>query len=246
MAEDELLLEKDVMQPFPPASQVSATSNQESHVPEAPPPRWLVVAVGALVLVLVGAIAMIGVSVFGEPESPRTMAELKIQQAELAVRKRPSDYAAHLDLGAAYLEVGKDQQALSEFQTVVKLAPDNYLGYYALANAYVVSDQPERAIKMFVEAIDRVPGNGALYFGLGDLYLQEGRPKDAIVVLEVAVKIEPIASDTRMLLGRAYEETGRVEDAIAQYEEAARYGAAEAQASLNRLRSQETSNGAAQ
>lgn len=243
-------MEMEPTQPNPstePADgQPSVADAAQSSPASAPAPRWMLVLIGIAVLALVIVGGLVAVSVFRPAPAPRTMAELKIAEAQSGVKKRPNDFAAHLDLGGAYLEVGKDEEATREFETVIKLAPDNYLGYYALANAYVVTDRQDEAIKLFVKAIDRVPANGALYYGLGDLYTTRKEWKNAIVVLEVGVAVEPSASDTRILLAKAYEETGKRDKALAQYLEAARYGSQEASAAAVRLQATDTTKGAGQ
>jgi len=206
-------------------------------------PRWMIMLVGIASLVLIAAGILVALTVFRPAPAPRTMAELKIAAAQDLVKKRPSDFASHLDLGSAYLEVGKDEEATREFEIVIKLAPENYIGYYALANAYVVTGREEEAIQLFVKAIDRVPGDGALYYGLGDLYMSREEWKNAIVVLEVGVAVEPTASDTRILLAKAYEMTGAQAKALVQYEAAATYGSQEASAAVVRLKASDKSKG---
>lgn len=243
-------VEMEPTQPDPGAEPDGAVRAEgdavESSRASEPAPRWMLALVGVAVLALVAAAGFVAISVLRPAPEPTTMAELKIAEAQDLVRKRPSDFAAHLDLGAAYLEVGKDEEAAREFETVIKLAPDNYLGYYALANAYVVTDRQDEAIKLFVKAIDRVPGNGALYYGLGDLYMTREEWKNAIVVLEVGVAVEPSASDMRVLLAKAYEQSGEGDKALVQYLEATRYGSQEASAAVVRLRATEAAKGAGQ
>ena len=240
-------METESAHPEPGSNSAEMLSTEEdpAQSPEVsePAPRWMYAVTGAATLVLVVAGALVALSVFRPAPAPRTMAELKIASAQDAVKKRPTDFASHLDLGSAYLEVGKDEEAAQEFETVIKLAPKNYIGYYALANAYVVTGREDEAIKLFVKAIDRVPGDGALYYGLGDLYMQREEWKNAIVVLEVGVAVEPSASDTRILLAKAYEMTGEQQKAIEQYQAAATYGSQEASAAVVRLKASDKSKG---
>lgn len=185
------------------------------------------------VLVLLGLLAYL---ILAQPPAPRTMAELKIQQAEAAVNKKPADPGAQMDLGSAYLEVGKDSDAIEHLEVAVKLAPNVWLTHYALGNAYVVVGETKKAIEQFELAIVAEPSNGAVRYGLGELYLRNKNYKKAATVLEGATVVEPTAADTRVLLGKAYEKLGRKTDAAAQYREALRYapGLAEASAGLKR------------
>lgn len=192
----------------------------------APAPRAsrsLLWATAVVAVALVVMMAVVAVDLLGPSAEPRTMAELRIADAQAAVKKKPKDFVAHLDLGSAYLEVGKDEEAIEEFRTAIKLGPDNYLGYYALANAYVVVGRLDAAVDLFEKAIVKVPENGALHYGLGDLHVKRGDYKAAAKALENAILVEPTASDSRVLLGQVYEKLDRKGDALEQYREALRY-----------------------
>jgi len=196
--------------------------------------KALVLLVAAGVVVALGLLLY---QILRTPPAPRTMLELKIDKWEKAVKKDPSDPASQVELGAAYLEAGRDGKAVEHFEIAVKLAPENWLTHYAVANAYVVTGKKKEAIKEFESAIGILPDNGALRYGLGELYFRDENYKTAALVLEGAVVVEPSAADTRALLGRAYEYLGRTEDAIVQYKEALRYAPDldEATAGLARL-----------
>lgn len=203
--------------------------------------RGLKIAVILMGVAVVATAVMLVYGLFQKPPAPRTMAELKIEEALALVKKKPSDALAHIDLGSAYLEVGKDQEAVDEFKTAVKLAPTNWVAHYCLANAYVVTDKKKEAIKEFETAIGIVPNNGALRYGLGELYMQLKDYKKARLVLEGAVLAEPTAADSRALLGKAYEMLGKKTEAIEQYKEALRFSPdlEEAKEGLSRLEKKE-------
>jgi len=200
------------------------------------PGRVLRIAVLAVGLMVVAVLLLLLYQLIAKPAGPRTMAELKIANAEALVKKKPSDPAAQLELGSAYLEVGKDKEALEHLQLAASLAPTNWLTRYALANAYVVIGDTPAAIKEFEQAISVAPGNGALRYGLGELYMRQGDYKTGAKVLEGGVLVDPTAADTRALLGQAYERLGRRAEAAKQYREALRFspGLQEATAGLAR------------
>ncbi len=118
---------------------------------------------------------------------------------------------AHSNLGAAFVRLGRYDEAIREYRTAVASAPDNVAFRFNLGLAYYKSAQVPSAAESFaaVIAADRAHRNARLL--LGDCYLQMGRFQQAIDTL--ALWEDSYADDAAYayILGSALIETDRLE-----------------------------------
>jgi len=75
------------------------------------------------------------------------------------VRTRLVEALTHKNLGLAYLEQGKGDQALEEFKRVIQLLPDEPLGYANLGLAFFRMNKIEEAERWVREALRRDPSH---------------------------------------------------------------------------------------
>jgi Flp pilus assembly protein TadD len=192
--------------------------------------RLLMVGVAvAGVAVLVVAI-LIGWSVFGPKQAPRTEAERLMQVGLAAVASDPTSSTAHMDLGAAYFETGQYAQAEQEFRTAQELAKGSPVPLYNLAHVYRLTGRHEKAAEAFAEVVSgaaesvkwKAPGimfnDARFWLGIESLALK--RYGDAITALLPLMENKPLDADAVKALARAYEATGEVGKAVALYERA--------------------------
>jgi tetratricopeptide (TPR) repeat protein len=78
----------------------------------------------------------------------------KIEDAKEEVRKNPDDASAHFNLGKAYYELGKHQEAIESFKQAIRIDPDDALAHYNLACCYSLLGNVSKALKSLGKAID--------------------------------------------------------------------------------------------
>jgi len=88
-----------------------------------------------------------------------------------------------LVLGNKYLEEGKYEEAILEFQKVIKIEPNNIEARVGLAKAYQKTGKLDDAEKILNEAIGINPKKVDPYLELAELYISENNLVDAIKIL---------------------------------------------------------------
>ena len=107
------------------------------------------------------------------------------------VEAHPDDPDARYNLGVAFDEVGRSEEALREYQATIRLDPNCFPALYNLGNNFARLQQFDDAIEMFNRAI-LVDGEYApAHFMLGVAYFESGRFDDAIVATQEGLEINP-------------------------------------------------------
>lgn len=128
-----------------------------------------------------------------------------------AVQIRPSDPAAHLNLGTCERRNKNFVPALQEDQAVLRLTSDKGLRTYALVNLgsdYRHMQDYHRAKESYEAALQLNPETARAFIGLGVLAEKTGEFNDAVKNYSRAVELEP--SDVGyLLLSQALQQVGK-------------------------------------
>ncbi len=73
----------------------------------------------------------------------------EIEDAKEEVRKNPDDAMAHNNLGLAYCELGKYEEAIESHMQAIRIDPDYALAHYNLGLAYHYSNDRDSAIDQY-------------------------------------------------------------------------------------------------
>jgi tetratricopeptide (TPR) repeat protein len=184
---------------------------------------WARGATAALVL-LVAANPLAAQTRPGAPQKPT--AESLFQQAlelhqagdvlgaiaayQASLNLNPDNPGAHSNLGAAYVKLGRYEDAIGEYRTAVEAEPGNAAFQFNLGLAYYKSAQVPAAAETFarVVALQRDHLNARLL--LGDCYLQMGRFQDTIDTLALWQNSYGDSAAFAYILGSALIETDRL------------------------------------
>ncbi len=109
------------------------------------------------------------------------------------------------NLGLAYLEDEKYQEAAAAFQTLVELAPQEPLGYANLGLTYLRQGDLPAAEKWLKEAVDLVPDHPEVRRLLARLYEMSGRNELAVQTLEKTLQSHPEHVRTLYQLAQFYQ-----------------------------------------
>ncbi len=131
----------------------------------------------------------------------------------------------YMTRGYAYLEVGRHELALTEFQRSLQENPDNKWANYYLGVTYDKLGKPVEAEKYYSDAIDIDSGFSEAYNALGVVYSKQQKWKDAIKNFQKA--LENKLYSTRYIpyvnMGDVYMNQGDYPKAVAAYTESKRY-----------------------
>lgn len=134
------------------------------------------------------------------------------------VQKAPTNARAHASLGAAWLEQGKLEPAITALQTALRLEPGTAEALNNLAMALVDAGRPQDALAHFAAAVESRPTVASTYYNFGNALLQLGRAHEAIAQQQKALALEPDLAEAHCALGQAYATTNQLNEAIASYQ----------------------------
>ena len=125
-----------------------------------------------------------------------------------ATQLEPEYAAAHLNLGAAYAEMGMWQEAEAQLRTAVALDSLNFQARNILGKLYFDSGDLRAAEEQFTRSAECEP-NVAAYVHLGYIYTRRGDYGCAEKVLRAALALNPAESQAHLKLGLIYAATER-------------------------------------
>jgi tetratricopeptide (TPR) repeat protein len=153
-----------------------------------------------------------------------TLADRSVAAAEEAVRTNPNLLSSRLDLARAYIAVGRNTDAIAQYDEVLRVQADvipALLGRGKLLAALASYDKAATDFATVVTLLkDQEMGPVSVeledaYFNLGSIALTRGSNEEALAFLDAAVKISATDADALHLYGKALLAVGKPADAIA-------------------------------
>jgi Tfp pilus assembly protein PilF len=180
-------------------------------------------AFGVVVLVVAAVLSVITYSRNAEWGDP-----IKFRLSE--IRSNPRVAGHYNDLGFAYMEAGRDVEAIEALKKALELEPDFAAALSTLSAIYMNQGHFVEAEPLLLHAVDVEPGYVDAHYNLATVYLNTGRFAEAIALYEkvlAALYAEPLqdrmfTSDTHVNLANAYMATGEYNLAVNEYENALR------------------------
>ena len=126
------------------------------------------------------------------------------------------NYLAHLDLGNALSEAGKDDEAFPHYRAAQAIAPSSLETNAALATALTARGRPAEAVPLLRTALGIDPRDARLHFDLAVALDDLGESNAAIGELERAVALDPGMARAHHGLGMLLLKAGRTEEGRAQ------------------------------
>lgn len=146
---------------------------------------------------------------------------------------------AYARSGWQYIERGKYQRAIEDFDRAVKLNPANAVIYYNRSLAYGGLGQYHLAIRDLDAALRLNPNYPDAYYGRGYLYEKLGQNEQSIADFDQAVRINltkrSAVAKVYLSRGYSYYKLGQYEQAIRDYDQAIESGLESAHAVLAHL-----------
>jgi len=138
-----------------------------------------------------------------------------------AVQKDPDDFAALFHLALAHSLLGKDEQAIAEYQRVLELKPGLYEAQLNLGILLLRQKRPQQALPFLQAAAAARPEQARAQTHLGLALLEIGQLADAEKALAVAVRLDPGSPLAHLGLARALARQSRLDEAEPHFRKAA-------------------------
>lgn len=133
------------------------------------------------------------------------------------IRKAPDDSRVYNEIGAAYIDQNKFDEAVEEFKAALKLHPDNPMSRHNLGFVYYKQGRFEEAIQEFKAALRLRPNYSLAHNNLGNVYFSQGRLEEALREYEKAVEIDTDNPSSYTNMGNVYSNTGNFDKAVSYY-----------------------------
>src|SRR5262245_21752323 len=157
---------------------------------------------------------------------PRAREDVRIVLQEALMRQRlkkyPSDFTAHFNLGAVLQTTGKLEEAIKHFQSALRARPDIAVAHNNLGTAFQAMGNLEAAIESYRQALKINPGYANTQYNLGNALLGAGKPDEAVLHFREILRSQPNDAGARNSLGSALGMQGKLAEATEHFEQAAR------------------------
>jgi tetratricopeptide (TPR) repeat protein len=160
---------------------------------------------------------------------------------EYVISKEPGAAVARNNLGAAYENAGRFNDAIREYVNAAQIAPDFMNPYNAIEDLfrqinpgndaethnnrgiiYASIGRTDNAVKEFQAAIRINPDSVMVHNNLGIMYARQGRTEDAVKEFLMEIRINPDFYSAHYNLGVAYKMEGRLDEAVKEFQTALR------------------------
>jgi tetratricopeptide (TPR) repeat protein len=164
-----------------------------------------------------------------------------IHWMEKSVERDGENVDAWYYLGRAYYSIGRRDQALKAFHTVLDLDEHNVKAENNLGLILETDGKSEAAIDAYRTALEwqehSPHPSEQPYVNLGNLLMKQGQTKEGLALLETAASLAPNNAYCHLSLGMAYRQIGRLDSAEHELERATQIepGNAQAHYQLGRL-----------
>lgn len=136
---------------------------------------------------------------------------------EKRVADVPDDARTRNALGVAYIQAGRVNEALAQFEASLRIRPDLAMAHYNLGVIAMNQQRPDEAIERFASAIALESAYAEAHNNLGIVLESRGRARDAEVHYRAAIAAKPASAAAHNNLGRTLLARGAVADALSQF-----------------------------
>jgi tetratricopeptide (TPR) repeat protein len=133
----------------------------------------------------------------------------------------PDNAKQHYNLGRSYVEQGKLDEAIKEFQEAIRIDPDYACAHCRLGMVYGSKGKSDLKIAQYRKTIETKQDCAVVHFNLAVCYARSD-PEEAINEYKAAISIDPGYSEAHRNLGSIYRDQGKLDDAVKEYQEAIR------------------------
>ncbi len=133
---------------------------------------------------------------------------------ETVLRRTPDDVGLHDDLALLYLEVGRIDDAISQFSESTRLVPGKAAAHFNLGTALIASGRMNEATVRFRKALELDPNYTPALNNLGSLLAASGQLEEAAACYRRVLDIAPRSAQALNNLGSVLMRLDRAEEAL--------------------------------
>lgn len=153
-----------------------------------------------------------------------------------AVNAQPQDVGLLAELGGAYLNAEKPEEACQIFEKLIDMENDNPVFYCRWGEALFTAGRTSESKNAYIKAAEiDLEAADRYYFQLANLFQNNSNNNEALRLLEHCISVNPANSLYYCSLGDILVALGRIDEAVATYKTAIQYDNASAGAYYNRL-----------
>jgi tetratricopeptide (TPR) repeat protein len=128
----------------------------------------------------------------------------------------------HYFLGKAYLQTGRDNEALASLQRATTEPQYAQDAFFSVGYLRMKQNQPKEAILALEQAVRLNPQHAPSQMLLGNAYLSADRNAEALAALRIAASLDPNQLFTQVGLGYAHMALNHYEESVAAFTAALR------------------------
>jgi protein O-mannosyl-transferase len=133
---------------------------------------------------------------------------------ETVLRRTPDDVGLHDDLALLYLEVGRIDDAISQFSESTRLVPAKAAAHFNLGTALIAAGRMSEATVRFRKALELDPDYTPALNNLGSLLAAGGQLENAAAYYRRVLEIAPRSPQALNNLGSVLVRLDRAEEAL--------------------------------
>ncbi len=138
-----------------------------------------------------------------------------------AIQADPQDYAAHFHLALACSLLGKDSEAIPEYQKTLELKPGLYQAELNLGILLVRAKRASEAVSLLDAAVEAKPKEFRPQWHLAEALLASGDAAQAEAHYQAAAELDPKSAAAELGLARAQAKQNHLADAAGHFRKAA-------------------------
>lgn len=187
----------------------------------SPAYAYTVIIGWTVILFFVGM--LIGKTFFWENYDKRADVEKKLEIALEQLKADPKDPQRHVNVGWAYLELERYNEAIKEINNAINIDNQFFPAYFNLGLAYMQVQKYDLAVEAFKKALVIQPRSPQVKVNLGIVYNKLGKHDVALKELQDAYQLNRGSVETIYEIGYTYELLGNKEEALYQYQSALQF-----------------------
>jgi protein O-mannosyl-transferase len=149
------------------------------------------------------------------------------------IRKNPTAWMAHNNLGAFFLKKGQLDDAIGHFTQAIEIKPDEASVLDNLGSALLQKGNLDEAIVLYQKALELKPTQASIHYNLANALLARGEVDHAVAEYEATLAINPNHTDAQNNLGAVLFQQGNLEQAIDHYQKALEINSKDIRAEAN-------------
>src|ERR1035437_4237272 len=175
-------------------------------------------------VVTISTFPFLALALFGQPsrivvdQAQEDLRAGRYAQAEEELSRvlaaEPSNWNLWCDLGAARIQLGKNDLAINAFEHAHRLSPQQASPYFGLGLAYMKKGDAGKALEAYSHGLARMPNDLAANQNYALLLIQQGDFRHAIEPLKRLENLQPADVSTRATLIEAYAKTGMKNEVV--------------------------------